>query len=1056
MLSVGGEIGRFQILEIIGAGGMGQVYRAHDERLERDVAIKVLASSLLTNESARKHFRREALALARLNHPNIETIFEFDSESGLDFLVTEFIPGTTLDDRLSEGPLEEKEIARIGGQLADGVAEAHEQGIIHRDLKPGNLRLTRDGRLKLLDFGLARLVQTETAVNLTTSLSQTQDMRGTLPYMAPEQLLGQKVDARSDIWGMGTVLYEMATACRPFPETEAGELMVAILQLPPALPHSINPKISERLERVILKALSKRPGDRYQSARELGADLAGATEAPPEAKAPVASSKVSKSAQAPSSTKLEIAHVLFMDIVAYSQMPIDEQGAVLHTLQEIVRGTEEFARASQDQELIRLPTGDGMALVFFQDAEAPVRCAVQIAQGLRAEPKLKLRLGIHTGPVYRVEDINANLNVAGGGINLAQRVMDCGDGGHILVSNAVAEVLEQISNWNTKLHDLGEAEVKHGVRVHIFSLYSDEVGNPQLPQKLRLAQQAAKNIVVHRKRQKLSYVAGAVALIGLIGAFGWLEHARAHRLTEKDTLVLSDFTNSTGDKVFDGTLKQGLAADLRQSPFLNILSEEKIGQHLRYMGQPPNAPLTPAIARDLCQRAGSKAYIAGSIGSLGSEYVLGLKAINCQNGDTLTEEQVTAPSKEKVLDKLGEAASRLRGELGESLASVQKFDVPLEEATTSSLEALKAYTLGDKAADEKGPAAALPYHQRAVQLDPNFAFAYRILAGDYNALGESTRAIENYSKAFQLRDHASEWEKQSIAAAYYRNVTGELDKAAQNYQSEVDNYPRSSAGYGNLGLISAQEGQYEKAVELTNKAKQLAPEVPQWYSNLSGYNLALQHLDETKQILREAQARQFGGSWVHDTLYDLAFFSGDSAAMAEQLKWFQENSDYENEGFYLAAETEAYSGHLRQARELTKKAVESAVRIDDKETGAIDLASAALQQAAYGNSAEARQTAEAALKMTPGSPGASAIGALAFAMAEDPLRAEGLAHDLTTRFPHNTQIQALWLPAIEAQISLDWKDPSGALTALQAASKIELGQVIYGSNNSCLYPVYVR
>jgi len=287
-------------------------------------------------------------------------------------------------------------------------------------------------------------------------------------------------------------------------------------------------------------------------------------------------------------------------------------------------------------------------------------------------------------------------------------------------------------------------------------------------------------------------------------------------------------------------------------------------------------------------------------------------------------------------------------------------------------------------------------------------------------------------------------------------VTGELDKAAQTYQAEIDNYPRSSAGYGNLGLIYAQEGQYEKAVELTKKAMQLSPEAPTWYSNLAGYTLALRRFAETKQIIQEAQARHFDGSWQHSALYDVAFHAGDTPAMSEQLKWFAGSSDYESDGFSIAADTEAYNGHMGRARELTRKAVDSAVRTDDKESAAIYLASAALQQAAYGDGQEARQTAEAASKLAPESPGAEAIAALAFAMADDPLRAESLSHDLTTRFPHSTQLQALWVPAIEAQVSLDWKDPAGALKTLQAASTIELGQVIYGNNNSCLYHVYVR
>ena len=320
----------------------------------------------------------------------------------------------------------------------------------------------------------------------------------------------------------------------------------------------------------------------------------------------------------------------------------------------------------------------------------------------------------------------------------------------------------------------------------------------------------------------------------------WLYFARkAQALTEKDTIVLSDFTNTTDDAIFDDTLKTALNVSLRQSPFLNVLSDSEVTKTLQQMTRPADTKLTPEVARELCQRAGSKAYLAGTIGSLGSQYVLGLKAVNCRSGDTLAEEQVTAASKEKVLDTLGEAASKLRGELGESLATVQKLDVPLEQATTSSLEALQAYSLGGKASNEKGYAAALPYHQRAIQLDPNFAMGYRAVGSDYSSLGELGRASEYYTKAFQLREHASEREKLSITADYYESVTGELDKAAQTYQEEIESYPRDFAAYNNLGIVYAEQGQYEKAAEVTRQSLRLAPDEITPYADLANYTLCL-------------------------------------------------------------------------------------------------------------------------------------------------------------------------------------------------------------------------
>jgi eukaryotic-like serine/threonine-protein kinase len=549
----------------------------------------------------------------------------------------------------------------------------------------------------------------------------------------------------------------------------------------------------------------------------------------------------------------------------------------------------------------------------------------------------------------------------------------------------------------------------------------------------------------------------AVAVVAVVlGGGAWLYFARrAQALTEKDTVVLSDFTNTTGDAIFDDTLKTALNVSLRQSPFLNVLSDSEVAKTLQQMTRPASTKLTPEVARELCQRAGSKAYLAGSVGSLGSQYVLGLKAVDCRSGDTLAQEQVTAASKEKVLDTLGEAASKLRGELGESLATVQKLDVPLEQATTSSLEALKAYSLGNKAQTEKGDAAALPYHERAIQLDPNFAVGYEALGSDYNNLGELGRASEYYTRAFQLREHASEREKEGIAASYYSSVTGELNKAAQTYQDEIESYPRRAAGYANLGIVFAQQGQYEKAAEITRQAVRLAPDYV-WYDNLANQTLALQRFDETRQIIHEAQARKLDDYILHSALYALAFHGADFAAMAEQQQWFAGKLDYENFGLALASDTEAYGGHLGKARELTKRAVDSAIRTDSKETAAMWQANAALQQAAYGNATEARQSAAEASKLAPASQGVESETALAFAMTGDTARAESLAQDLGKRFPLDTQMQSLWLPAIQAQLTLNKKNPAAALNTLQAASVIELGQIAFVANISCLYPVYVR
>jgi len=564
-----------------------------------------------------------------------------------------------------------------------------------------------------------------------------------------------------------------------------------------------------------------------------------------------------------------------------------------------------------------------------------------------------------------------------------------------------------------------------------------------------------------RRRMTLPILLAIFLVLGLIGAglYRYRPRQTSVRLTNKDTIILADFANSTGDALFDDSLKTALGVSLAQSPFLNALPARAVAKTLQQMTIPPNTKLTPEKMLELCQRTHSAAYIAGAIASLGSDYVIGIKAVNCKNGDTLAHQQVTAQSKEKVLDALGGAAAKLRSELGESLATLQKFDTPLAEATTSSLEALKAYSLGLDAYNEKGAPAALPYHLRAIELDPNFAMAYRQLGGDYFNLGELGRASEYYTKAFQLREHASEREKLSIEGDYYASVTGELDKSVEALLQVIEDFPRSIGSYSNLGITYQQQGQFERALEITKKGLLLAPDRADAYDNLANLNLALQRFDETRQIIRDAHARGMDEEIFHNDLYIIAFLTHDSAAMAEQQKWYADKPDYENHVLELTSDTEAYAGHLRQARELTKRAVESAIRADSKESGAVWQAIAAQREAAFDNAAEARKLATGALKLGPTSQGVESEAALAFAMIGDKERVESLTTELNQRFPLDTQMQSLWLPAIRAQLALTVggrKNASAALETLRAATPVEFGTIQFAINGSCLYPTYVR
>jgi eukaryotic-like serine/threonine-protein kinase len=757
--------------------------------------------------------------------------------------------------------------------------------------------------------------------------------------------------------------------------------------------------------------------------------------------------------QEPSAPSLEIAHVLFVDIVAYSALHMDRQQKLLHDLQEAVRNTPAFNRAQADDQLIRLPTGDGMALVFFRDPEAPVRCALELTKTLCNHPDIKLRMGIHTGPVYRVADINANRNVAGGGINIAQRVTDCGDTGHILVSSAEADVLGQVSVWCSMLHDLGEVGVKHGVRVHIYNLYSAEAGNPAVPQKISSQRAAASLTAPASKTNKrlVLLVAAVIVVLGSVAARLFYIH-NAHALSATDTIVLADFSNKTGEAIFDDTLRQGLAVQLEQSPFLRLISEGRIRQTLRLMGQPPDAPLTPQIARELCQRTGSKAYIAGSIASLGNNYVIGINAMTCAADDSLAHEQVQAAGKEKVLDALGRSATTLREKLGESLSSLKKFDAPLE-ATTSSLEALQAFSMGIRIQQTKGDPDAVPVLKRAIELDPNFALAYSALGMTYHNLGEHSLSAENLHNAYQLRDRVSEREKYQISAFHYTIATGEPEKAIQSYQSWAQSYPQDMVPRSNLGIIYAQLGQWDKAAAQRQDALRLAPNNAVAYAALAFDYLALNRFDDAKATLDQAQSHKLDSGLLRQVMYSLAFLNADIAGMDQQVAWAAARPGDEDTLLCMQSDTEAYHGRLRRARELSRRAIDSAARAGTIETAALWQVNAALREAEFGNVAAATYNVTAALALSGGRD-VALVSALTLARVGDQTGAQSLAGKLEKNYPSNVFLKLYWLPTIKAAMQLNRGDLSGALTLLEPAAAYELGSAGAPLNN--LYAAYLR
>jgi len=563
-----------------------------------------------------------------------------------------------------------------------------------------------------------------------------------------------------------------------------------------------------------------------------------------------------------------------------------------------------------------------------------------------------------------------------------------------------------------------------------------------------------------RLRQKpWALVLGATALAGITlipGAIYWRSSHKATTLTERDTIVLADFTNTTGDEVFDDTLKQALAVDLGQSPFLKILSEDKVRQALREMTRSPSERLTRDLAREVCQRAGSKAYLAGSIAALGTQYVVGLEALNCASGDVLARQQVTAAGKEQIIPALGQAASKLRSEVGESLSSVQKFDVPLSQATTNSLEALKAYTLGAKAQREKGDFEAIAFQKRAIELDPNFALAYDNLGICYSNLNQPSLAADYLKKAFDLRDRVTEREKFHITALYYDIATRELEKANRTDELSEQVYPQDREPYTDLGSNYMILGQYEKAATETREELRLDPNDAVGYGNLGQIYLALNHFDEARTATEEALRRKLNHTALHLNLYALAFFQGNVATMKQQSDWAIGKPGAEDWMLSVESDTEAWSGKLGKARDLSRQAVGSARRSDEKEPAALWQANAAIREALFGNAEAARQNAAAAVALAPGSHDAEAQAALAYALADDVAHAQSLADDLAKRFPQDTIVQSVWLPTIHAQIETSRKNPARSIELLQAAAPYELGMLSGSAPNSCMYPVYVR
>jgi serine/threonine protein kinase/Flp pilus assembly protein TadD len=856
---IGQRIGHFQILSLLGAGGMGEVWLAEDTRLSRKVAVKMLPPEFTVDAGRMRRFALEARTASALSHPNIVMIHEIGEAGKTHFIVAEYVEGETLRQRLMGAPdnrIKPAEAIDLAAQVAAALTAAHEAGIVHRDIKPENAMVRRDGILKVLDFGLAKLTETIPPVagsQVSTRVGNSTEagvVMGTPSYMSPEQARGEKVDARSDIFSLGVVLYEMIAGRAPFAGTTTSEVIAAILRdLPPPLAEAA-PGTLPGLERIITRALRKDRAERYQTAKDLLGDLN------------------------------QLKEQLLMEKL-------------------VPAGSESSTRA------------------------------------------------------------------------------------------------------------------------------------PVPP--------AAKTI---NKRRRTVLVALAAIIVSL-AAVAWFYFNRSGPPPAKDTVMLADFDNQTGDDIFDGTLKQGLATQLEQSNFLNVFPEVRVRQTLQQMERATDTRVTRELAQEICERQNLKAFIAGSIAPLGNHFVITLAALQGRSGEELARAQVTASSKEQVLQALAEAATQLRAKLGESLSSIQQSGQPLEQAMTANLQALKAYSAGRNLNIAARFTEALPLLRRAAELDPQFTNAYDQLTIVCWATERPEAAAEYQAKIVRLQEEraaqsknpVSEWYKLDITTWYERLVTGNLQKSSEILLARRQMYPRSLPVVCEVGTGYVLSGQPEQALTPLNECISLNRNFAAPYKWLAVGLTRLNRFSEAKDTLTQALQLKLDFTAFHTQLYQLAFISADEAGMQGQIDWAQNKPDE-----YVALDWQtgaaAFTGQWRNAQDFSRRAIDLAARDDNRELASRYATEQALRSAALGDFRLAKANVARGLALGRGRIPLSR-SSLALALCGETSQAKALADELTKRYPEDTLINSIWLPAIRAAMSLQRSNAAQAIVQLDNTSRYE-------------------